>query len=173
MSSSGQLGDTQGNMADTAPSAMHCGDQSKKSDEKDEKKTKYKTEENTKEKTGQKAGENTEDTTKNNTPEFNLFGKLTELVATFAQNLKIEVSPNGISVGIGGSSSPAARNVGATRGQGFNPDPNSIVDFMRARGMDSSLATRERLAAQRGINAGPTGTPAQNMALLNSLRQGK
>ena len=54
-------------------------------------------------------------------------------------------------------------------------DPNSVVDFMKSHGMDSSLSGRQHMASQMGINAGPPGSARQNTALLNALRsqQGK
>lgn len=48
---------------------------------------------------------------------------------------------------------------------------NSIVDYLKQSGKDSSYAARKKLAEQNGIS-GYTGTASQNTQLLNSLRNG-
>lgn len=51
------------------------------------------------------------------------------------------------------------------------PSGNSIVDYLNAKGQDSSLAARKKLADQYGIK-GYKGTAAQNTALLDKLKSG-
>lgn len=46
---------------------------------------------------------------------------------------------------------------------------NSIVDYLKSTGQDTSYATRNKLATQKGIQ-NYTGTAEQNLKLLNSLR---
>ena len=48
---------------------------------------------------------------------------------------------------------------------------NSIVDYLKQSGKDSSYAARKKLAEQNGIS-GYTGTASQNTQLLNSLKNG-
>ena len=48
---------------------------------------------------------------------------------------------------------------------------NSIVDYLKSIGEDSSFANRKRLAAKHGIK-NYTGTASQNLELLNKLRSG-
>ena len=48
---------------------------------------------------------------------------------------------------------------------------NSIVDYLKSTGQDSSYAARKRLASQTGIS-GYSGTASQNQALLRALRAG-
>jgi LysM repeat protein/GH25 family lysozyme M1 (1,4-beta-N-acetylmuramidase) len=59
------------------------------------------------------------------------------------------------------SSSPEVKQIGTL----------SLVDYMKANGMDSSFANRATLAQQYGI-IGYTGTAAQNLALLSKLKSG-
>lgn len=59
------------------------------------------------------------------------------------------------------SSSPVVKQIGSL----------SLVDFMKANGIDSSFANRSVLAQQYGI-MGYTGTAAQNLALLSKLQSG-
>jgi hypothetical protein len=47
-------------------------------------------------------------------------------------------------------------------------DPNSVVDAMKSRGMDSSFANRKKLAEEKGIT-GYTGTASQNTILKNKI----
>ena len=48
-------------------------------------------------------------------------------------------------------------------------DPNSIVDFLKSSGQDSSRTNLMKLAKDNGIN-NYTGTVAQNTQLLKTLR---
>ena len=48
---------------------------------------------------------------------------------------------------------------------------NSIVDYLKSVGKDSSFAARKQYAVQYGIS-GYTGTAAQNTQLLNAMRGG-
>ncbi|WP_077317564.1 N-acetylmuramoyl-L-alanine amidase [Virgibacillus proomii] len=48
---------------------------------------------------------------------------------------------------------------------------HSIVDYLKARGIDSSFNNRKRLAAKYGIK-NYRGTASQNVALLNKLQRG-
>lgn len=48
---------------------------------------------------------------------------------------------------------------------------NSIVDYLKSIGQDSSFANRKKLATQYGIS-NYTGTAAQNLELLNKLKSG-
>lgn len=50
-------------------------------------------------------------------------------------------------------------------------DPNSIVDYLKSVGQDSSMANRQALGAQYGITN--IGTAEGNTALLNALKSGK
>lgn len=50
-------------------------------------------------------------------------------------------------------------------------DTNSIVDYLKSIGVDSSYANREKLAKQYGIT-GYRGTPLQNVTLLDKIRGG-
>ena len=52
------------------------------------------------------------------------------------------------------------------------PDPNSIVDYLKSRGMDSSLAARQKMAKDRGYTGDVNNTYAMNVWLLNDLRGG-
>jgi hypothetical protein len=47
-------------------------------------------------------------------------------------------------------------------------DPNSVVDAMKSKGMDSSFASRKKLAEEKGIT-GYTGTASQNTILKNKI----
>lgn len=49
---------------------------------------------------------------------------------------------------------------------------NSIVDYLKSIGVDSSFANRKKLAQKYGIK-NYTGTAAQNLQLLNAMRDGK
>lgn len=72
----------------------------------------------------------------------------------------------GSSGGSGGSgSSSGGENTGSTY------TGNSVVDYLKSIGQDSSFANRKKLAAQYGIN-NYSGTAAQNLELLNKLRGG-
>lgn len=72
----------------------------------------------------------------------------------------------GSSGGSGGSeSSSGGENSGSTY------TGNSVVDYLKSVGQDSSFANRKKLAAQYGIN-NYSGTAAQNLELLNKLRGG-
>ena len=72
----------------------------------------------------------------------------------------------GSSGGSGGSgSSSGGENSGSTY------TGNSVVDYLKSVGQDSSFANRKKLAAQYGINS-YSGTAAQNLELLNKLRGG-
>ena len=72
----------------------------------------------------------------------------------------------GSSGGSGGSgSSSGGENSGSTY------TGNSVVDYLKSIGQDSSFANRKKLAAQYGIN-NYSGTAAQNLELLNKLRGG-
>ena len=51
------------------------------------------------------------------------------------------------------------------------PSGNSIVDYLNAKGQDSSFAARKKLADQYGIK-GYAGTAAQNTELLDRLKSG-
>jgi GH25 family lysozyme M1 (1,4-beta-N-acetylmuramidase)/LysM repeat protein len=75
-----------------------------------------------------------------------------------------------------GSSSPVVQPVPQTPQipqipQGQQTGTFSIVDYMKANGMDSSFPHRAALARQYGIY-GYTGTAAQNLALLLKLKNG-
>lgn len=59
------------------------------------------------------------------------------------------------------SSTPEVKQIGSL----------SLIDFMKANGMDSSFANRSILAQQYGI-IGYSGTAAQNLALLSKLQSG-
>jgi LysM repeat protein/GH25 family lysozyme M1 (1,4-beta-N-acetylmuramidase) len=59
------------------------------------------------------------------------------------------------------SSSPEVKQIGTL----------SLVDYMKANGMDSSFANRSTLAEQYGIME-YTGTSAQNLALLSKIKSG-
>ncbi|WP_340084469.1 DUF3597 family protein [Siminovitchia sp. FSL H7-0308] len=52
-----------------------------------------------------------------------------------------------------------------------NQKTNSIVDYLKSIGVDSSFANRAKLAAQHGIS-NYKGTADQNLKLLNTLRSG-
>ena len=49
-------------------------------------------------------------------------------------------------------------------------DPNSVVNFMKARGFDSSLANRKRIASVFGI-LGEPGSASWNTALRDALQK--
>lgn len=67
---------------------------------------------------------------------------------------------------------PAAPTKPAKSGGSVGGGGGSVVDYMKANGMDSSFANRKRLAAKYGIK-NYTGTASQNVALLNKLKGGK
>lgn len=48
-------------------------------------------------------------------------------------------------------------------------ETNSIVDYLKSIGVDSSFSNRKKLAAQHGIS-GYSGTPSQNTLLLKKMR---
>ncbi len=50
------------------------------------------------------------------------------------------------------------------------PDPNSIVDYLKSQGKDSSLAARQQMAKDRGYTGDLNDTFAMNVWLLNKLR---
>ncbi|HET6872159.1 MAG TPA: hypothetical protein VFH42_04140, partial [Sporolactobacillaceae bacterium] len=70
-------------------------------------------------------------------------------------------------------SKPPTASVG--HGSAINPSSgykgNSIVDYLKSTGKDSSYGNRSKLAAQYGIK-GYTGSASQNTSLLNKLRSG-
>ena len=66
-----------------------------------------------------------------------------------------------------GDSSDSGSTVAGSSGAGGN----SIVDYLKSIGQDSSFANRKKLAAQYGIS-NYTGTAAQNLELLNKLKNG-
>lgn len=74
-------------------------------------------------------------------------------------------SSSGSSGNSGGSSNNQG---GASSGAGKT---NSIVDYLKSIGADSSFANRARLAGSYGIQ-NYTGTAAQNTRLLNAIRSG-
>ena len=67
-----------------------------------------------------------------------------------------------VNVTVGGGTAPSG-------GSGY--DGNSIVDYLKSIGKDSSFAARKQYAAQYGIT-GYTGTAAQNSKLLSLMRGG-
>lgn len=67
-----------------------------------------------------------------------------------------------VNVTVGGGTAP---------GGGSGYDGNSIVDYLKSIGKDSSFAARKQYAAQYGIT-GYTGTAAQNSKLLSLMRGG-
>lgn len=73
---------------------------------------------------------------------------------------------NGGSIGSSTSSntSNSSTNTGSYNG-------NSIVDYLKSTGQDSSFSNRKKLAQANGIS-NYTGTAAQNIQLLNILRSG-
>jgi hypothetical protein len=96
-------------------------------------------------------------------------------------NIGIELNQHGIGLRFGpattnfgfpspSSGSSSQTNVFPSAG-GFRPDPNSVVDAFKARGMDSSLAARTQWANQHGINSGfAAGSAEQNRAILRAFR---
>ena len=72
----------------------------------------------------------------------------------------------GSSDSTGGTESPSG---GASSGSTYIG--NSVVDYLKSIGQDSSFANRKKLAAQYGIS-NYTGTAEQNLDLLNKLRGG-
>lgn len=84
---------------------------------------------------------------------------------TAAQNEKLlKLMKGGVSSGSGSSSS----------GSGYYKafSASSIVDGLKAIGVDSSMSNRKKIAAANGI-AGYTGTAAQNTRLCSLAKQGK
>ena len=69
----------------------------------------------------------------------------------------------------GGSISSSSNNYSTNAGS-YNG--NSIVDYLKSIGQDSSFTNRKKLAQANGIS-NYTGTAAQNTQLLNLLKQGK
>lgn len=65
-------------------------------------------------------------------------------------------------LGVASSSGSTSTNIGSYNG-------NSIVDYLKSIGQDSSFSNRKKLAQANGIN-NYTGTAAQNTKLLNILR---
>ncbi|MEX3713664.1 N-acetylmuramoyl-L-alanine amidase [Cytobacillus horneckiae] len=49
-------------------------------------------------------------------------------------------------------------------------DTNSIVDYLKSKGIDSSFSNRKKLASQHGIK-NYSGTPAQNLTLLDKMKK--
>lgn len=49
-------------------------------------------------------------------------------------------------------------------------DTNSIVDYLKSKGIDSSFSNRKNLASQHGIK-NYSGTPAQNLTLLDKMKK--
>ena len=72
----------------------------------------------------------------------------------------------GSSGGSGGTGTPSG---GASSGSAYTG--NSIVDYLKSIGQDSSFANRKKLADQYGIS-NYSGTAAQNTQLLNLMRGG-
>ena len=84
---------------------------------------------------------------------------------TAAQNEKLlKLMKGGVSSGSGSSSS----------GSGYYKafSASSIIDGLKAIGVDSSMSNRKKIAAANGI-AGYTGTAAQNTKLCSLAKQGK
>lgn len=73
----------------------------------------------------------------------------------------------GSSISSGGGSTVAPPASSSSGGSGY--PGNSLVDYLKSVGQDSSFANRKKLAAQYGIS-NYTGTAAQNLDLLNKLR---
>lgn len=108
------------------------------------------------------------------TPDSSFWGWL-------GNNIGIELNHHGISLRFGpmttnfgfpspSSSSSSKTNVFPSAG-GFRPDPNSVVDAFKARGMDSSLAARTQWASQYSVDSGfPAGSAEQNRAILRAFR---
>lgn len=69
----------------------------------------------------------------------------------------------------GGSGESGSSSGGGNSGSTYTG--NSVVDYMKSIGQDSSFANRKKLAAQYGIS-NYTGTAAQNTQLLNLMRGG-
>lgn len=72
----------------------------------------------------------------------------------------------GSSGGSGGTGTPSG---GASSGSAYTG--NSIIDYLKSIGQDSSFANRKKLADQYGIS-NYSGTAAQNTQLLNLMRGG-
>ena len=74
------------------------------------------------------------------------------------------------------SSSPAPAPAPAPANNGYYPKYNgrsgSIVDALKSLRIDSSFSNRRKIAKANGIG-GYVGTPAQNIKMLNLLKQGK
>lgn len=69
----------------------------------------------------------------------------------------------------GGSGGTGSSSGGASSGSTYTG--NSVVDYLKSIGQDSSFSNRAKLAAQYGIS-NYTGTAAQNLELLNKLKSG-
>lgn len=78
----------------------------------------------------------------------------------------VEAVTGSVAQGTGDSS-----NSGSTVAGSSGTGGNSIVDYLKSIGQDSSFANRKKLAAQYGIS-NYTGTAAQNLELLNKLKNG-
>ena len=78
----------------------------------------------------------------------------------------VEAVTGSVAQGTGDSSNSGSTVAGSSGAGG-----NSIVDYLKSIGQDSSFANRKKLAAQYGIN-NYSGTAAQNLELLNKLRGG-
>jgi len=108
------------------------------------------------------------------TPDSSFWGWL-------GNNIGIELNQRGIGLRFGpattnfgfpspSSGSSSKTNVFPSAG-GFRPDPNSVVDAFKARGMDSSLAGRTQWASQHGVDLGfAAGSAEQNTAILRAFR---
>ena len=70
------------------------------------------------------------------------------------------------------TSSPTSSTSTATYYKKVSSSYNSIVDALKSIGVDGSYSTREKIAKKNGIS-NYSGTPAQNVQLLNLLKQGK
>ena len=86
------------------------------------------------------------------------------LASAIAKAVGSTITSSGGSVGTETSSSSAALS-----GSGYSG--NSLVDYLKSIGQDSSYSNRAKLAAQYGIS-NYSGTAAQNLELLNKLRSG-
>jgi len=71
----------------------------------------------------------------------------------------------------GAATTPVATTPAAQSYAGLNPDV-SIVDYLKYNNLPSDMASRAKLATEKGIS-GYRGTAEQNMQLLNILKQGQ
>lgn len=100
-------------------------------------------------------------------------GWLSKATTWFLDNVAIEITPDGVSICLGGARVNVPHHTGSNTNSNTNNgdfDPHSVVDAFKLRGMDSSLPARARRANDLGVTTNhPPGSVEHNMATHKAL----